>query len=150
MPSRTPAVVLTAALIALAGTARAQTPAAPEQPSLAAAAAAAAQATPLEPPPAKKGKNPVIIGAIVGALGAAAMTAVVARQYGHNEGYGTCVPCLFQWGTIAVPAGAGIGAGIGWIIKADSPDPQSPGLPPSVTEHTPSGPRRQVGVGITF
>jgi hypothetical protein len=137
-------------LLAGAGTAFGQTPASPEPPGLAAAATAAAQAIPLQPPPAKRGRNPVAIGALIGAVGAAAMTAVAARRYGHNEGYGTCVPCLVQWGTIAVPVGAGIGAGIGWAVKAGSPDPQ-PISPPAPADRTAqAGWRRDAAVTIRF
>ena len=153
MPHRIPALTLavTAALLAGIGTANGQTPASPERPGLAAAAAAAAQTTELQPTPAKKPKNPVAIGTLIGAGGAAALTAVAAAQYGANEGGRFCIPCLAQWGMITIPVGAGIGAGIGWIVKVTSPGSQPPGLPPpSVTERVPSGPRRQVSVGVTF
>ena len=153
MPLHMPAVTLavTAVLIAGAGTAGAQTQAAPEQTSLATAATAAAQTTELQPPPAKKRKNPVAIGTLIGAGGAAALTAVAAAQYGANEGGRFCIPCLAQWGMITIPVGAGIGAGVGWIVKASSSGTQPPGLPPPpVTAGTPSGPRRQVAVGVTF
>jgi hypothetical protein len=148
MPAVT--LALTAVLLAGAGTAAGQTTASPGSPGLAAAAAAAAQTTPLQPPPAKKGKNPVIIGALIGAVGAAALTTVAARQYGHNEGYGTCVPCLVQWGSIAIPAGAGIGAGIGWAVKAGSPDQRPTGVPRTTDRTAPSGWRQDAAVTFSF
>jgi hypothetical protein len=124
-------VAVTTVLLAGAGPASAQTATPPEHASLAAAAAAAAQATPLEAPPAKKGKNPVIIGAIAGAVTATVLTVMAAKQYGENEAGGMCGACLAYWGPITIPAGAGIGAGIGWIVKATSPPPQPTGFPSS-------------------
>ena len=152
MPTRMPAAALIVAttMLAVAGTARAQTPDAQERPSLAAAAAAAAEATPLQAPPAKDRMNPVAIGTLIGAGGAAALTAVAAAQYGANEGGRFCIPCLAQWGMITVPVGAGIGAGIGWIVKAASPDPQQPGLPPTTDRTAPSGWRQDATVTIRF
>lgn len=150
MPLRTPALTLTliAAVILGAGTAFGQTPAAAESQSLAAAAAAAARATELQPPPAKTRKNPVIIGAIVGAIGAAALTAMYAKQYGENESGGFCGACFAYWSPLAIPAGAGIGAGIGWAVKAGLPDPQPAGLPPSTTAS--AGWRQDAAVTIRF
>lgn len=149
MPNRTPAVALAVAAVLLggAGPAFGQTPASAERPSLAAAAAVAAQTTPLQPPPAKKGKNPVIIGAIVGAIGAAALTAMYAKQYGENEAGGFCGACFAYWAPIAVPAGAGIGAGVGWAIKAGAPDPRSVGVP---TPTASAGWRQEAAVTLKF
>ena len=142
---RMPAVTLAVTAVLLAGVrpASAQTPASPEQPGLAAAAAAAAQATEPQPPPAKKRKNPVAIGTLIGAGGAAALTAVAAAQYGANEGGRFCIPCLAQWSMITVPVGAGIGAGIGWAVKAGSPGPQPAG-------HPSAGWRQDAAVTIKF
>lgn len=145
MPNRTPAAALAVAavLFAGAGTAFGQTPAPAEHPTLAAAAAVAAQNTTLQPAPAKKGKNPVIIGALIGAVGAAAFTAMFAAKYGENETGGFCGACFAYWAPLAVPAGAGIGAGVGWIIKAGAPGPQPTGQPSS-------GWRQESAVTIRF
>jgi hypothetical protein len=50
------------------------------------------------------------IGAGLGAAGAA------AAKYGENEGGEFCGRCFLQWSAIAVPVGAGIGAGVGYLI----------------------------------
>jgi hypothetical protein len=65
----------------------------------------------------RAGGHAVGFGAAIGAAGAFAVTAWAASRYGDNEGGSFCSGCLAQWGAIAVPAGAGIGAAIGLAIE---------------------------------
>jgi hypothetical protein len=65
----------------------------------------------------RAGGHAVAFGAAIGAAGAFAVTAWAASSYGENEGGSFCSGCLAQWGAIAVPAGAGIGAAIGLAIE---------------------------------
>ena len=143
-------LLIAATLIAGTGAARAQSATTPDTGRLTAAALAAAQETPLAGPPARKRKDPAVIGAIIGGVAAAALVGGAAAAYGANEGGSFCGACLIQWGIIAVPAGIGIGAGIGWVVHAASPD-QRPGFTPPAnpTGRGTTGRRRQVGVTLT-
>jgi hypothetical protein len=55
-------------------------------------------------------------GAAIGAASAFGLTAAAAKSYGDNEGGRFCGACLLQWSVISVPAGAGIGFGVGFAI----------------------------------
>jgi len=59
----------------------------------------------------------VLIGALVGAGAALALTAAAASEYGNNEGGEFCSRCMVQWSAVTVPVGAAIGAGIGFGVK---------------------------------
>ena len=63
-----------------------------------------------------RGRQPVW-GAIIGAAAGIAATAAAASAYGENEGGGFCAGCMVQWSAIAVPAGAGLGAAIGFALR---------------------------------
>lgn len=64
----------------------------------------------------RRGINPVVAGAAIGAAAAAGITFAAAASYGENEGGKFCGRCFVQWSTFSVPAGAGLGAAIGWGI----------------------------------
>ena len=141
-------LLIVASLAAGTGTARAQAAnvSIPSR-SVAAAAVAAAQQT-VPDAPLKKRTNPVLIGALIGGAGAAALTAWAANAYGHNEGWSYSCACFAKWGAIAIPAGAGIGAGIGFAVRAASPD-QRPGVyPPVGAGRTPAGRRHELAVTL--
>jgi hypothetical protein len=55
-------------------------------------------------------------GAVIGAASAAAVTAWAAASYGENETGHFCTGCFVQWGALSIPAGAGIGFGVGFAI----------------------------------
>lgn len=65
------------------------------------------------PPRATKA---VVIGAVIGAGAALALTAAGASRYGENEGGEFCSPCMLQWSLVSVPVGAAIGASIGYGV----------------------------------
>jgi hypothetical protein len=154
-PTRTVALLIAAALIGTAATAQAQT-APPSTPSLAASAAVAATAAaPLAPSPSsRRYQRAPLVGAVVGGLAAAALTAGLARAYGNNEGGRFCGACFAQWGAIAIPAGAGIGAGIGFAVRALGSDQQpGPWPPPSIRDRNGPGLRDRrhgVALSVTF
>ena len=58
----------------------------------------------------------VVRGALIGAGAALVATGMAASKYGENEGGRFCSRCLAQWSLFTVPAGAGIGAAIGYGI----------------------------------
>jgi hypothetical protein len=63
-----------------------------------------------------KRKRRVMGFAIVAGIGAAvAGAALAASEYSRNEGT-SCDRCFVEWSAIAAPAGAGIGALIGYLI----------------------------------
>lgn len=64
-----------------------------------------------------RGSRAVMTGALIGAGGALALTAMAAAKYGENEGGSFCTRCMMQWLAVSVPIGAGIGAVIGYGIK---------------------------------
>ena len=64
----------------------------------------------------RSGGHAAAWGAAIGAASALAVTAWAASSYGENEGGRFCSGCLIQWGALSVPAGAGIGLGIGFAI----------------------------------
>jgi hypothetical protein len=153
MPTLTSALPLLLAATVVAGpaTARAQSPDAPDARPLTTAAAAIAGATPLADAPARKRRNTIALGAVIGAAGAAAVTAWAASSYGENEGGRFCVACFAQWSAIAVPVGAAAGAGVGWALKASAAPSRQPGLLPSAASGRVAPPRRkELAVTLTF
>ena len=149
--SRTAPLLVAAALVGGTGSARAQPAADRGTARVAASAAALAGATPLADTPARKRKNTIAIGAVLGAAGAAAVTVWAANAYGNNEGNSFCGACFAQWGAIAIPAGAAAGAGIGWALKATaSPSRQPAAMPPADTARRLSTRRTEVALTLTF
>jgi len=72
--------------------------------------------------PSSSGARGAAIGAIAGGAGAAAIVYWVASSYGENETGGFCGRCFATWGSLAIPAGAALGAVIGFgINKASRP-----------------------------
>jgi hypothetical protein len=72
-------------------------------------------------PPSRKGG---LIGAAIGAAGAAAVTYWAASTYGENEGGQFCDRCFWTWGAWTMPAGALVGALVGsQIARSISPQP---------------------------
>ena len=45
-----------------------------------------------------------------------AIAALGAARYGDNEGGRFCGACFVEWSAVTVPAGAGIGAAVGYFI----------------------------------
>jgi hypothetical protein len=70
----------------------------------------------LLPVPARAEGKGAGIGAAIGAGVAAGGTALIAMQYGENEGGEFCHTCFYKWGAFAIPTGAIVGATIGWGI----------------------------------
>jgi hypothetical protein len=64
----------------------------------------------------RRGGHAKAWGALIGAGGAFALTALAANSYGNNEGGRFCDACLVAWSVLTVPAGAGLGAVVGWAI----------------------------------
>ena len=64
----------------------------------------------------RSGGHATAWGAVIGVASAVALTAAAAESYGNNEGGRFCGNCFLVWGILTVPAGAGIGAGIGKAI----------------------------------
>lgn len=54
-----------------------------------------------------------IAAGIAGGIG---VSAVAASKYGDNETGQFCTRCFVQWSAISIPVGAGIGAGVGYLI----------------------------------
>jgi hypothetical protein len=44
------------------------------------------------------------------------VSAIAASKYGDNETGQFCTRCFMQWSAISIPVGAGIGAGVGYLI----------------------------------
>lgn len=75
-----------------------------------------APATTAQQRPRPRGRA-IVIGALIGAGTALALTGAAAARYGENEGGEFCGACMVQWSVVTVPVGAGIGAGIGYGIE---------------------------------
>jgi hypothetical protein len=54
-----------------------------------------------------------IAAGIAGGIG---VSAIAASKYGDNETGQFCTRCFMQWSAISIPVGAGIGAGVGYLI----------------------------------
>jgi hypothetical protein len=90
------------------------------------------------------------IGALIGAGGAAAVTYWAAKTYGENEAGGFCEQCFAQWGAFAIPAGALVGALVGWTVS-QSAGPQAGTAPvPRKTLVAPIVARRGGGVAVAI
>lgn len=51
-----------------------------------------------------------------GAAAGLGMAGVAAARYGDNEGGAFCARCFVEWSAVSIPAGAGIGAAVGYFI----------------------------------
>jgi hypothetical protein len=100
--------------------------------------------------PAQSGsKKGTWIGALIGAGGAAAVTYWAANQYGENESGDFCGQCFAQWGAFAIPAGALVGAIVGWnVSRSVGPQPVT-ARPPRTTVVAPVVARRGGGVVVS-
>lgn len=63
-------------------------------------------------------KSAIGWGIAAGIVAGAAVTAYGAQRSGENETGQFCTSCFVQWGAIAVPAGAGVGALVGLLIDS--------------------------------
>ena len=54
-----------------------------------------------------------IAAGIAGGIG---VSALAASKYGDNETGQFCTRCFMEWSAISIPVGAGIGAGVGYLI----------------------------------
>jgi hypothetical protein len=63
------------------------------------------------PQAAPRGSRAVMTGALIGAGGALALTAMAAAKYGENEGGSFCTRCMMQWSVVSVPIGAPVHSG---------------------------------------
>lgn len=79
-------------------------------------AASSAPGTVQHPPDARK--SAIGWSVLAGVIAATSATAWAAQSYGENEGGKFCTNCFVQWGAVAIPAGAGIGALVGLAIDA--------------------------------
>jgi hypothetical protein len=55
-------------------------------------------------------------GIAIGIGAGVAVAGASAARYGENEGGRFCGACFIRWSAISVPAGAGIGAAVGFLI----------------------------------
>ena len=88
----------------------------------------------LLPATARGDGKSVGIGAAIGAGVAAGGTALIASNYGENEGTKFCHGCFYQWGVLTIPAGAVIGATIGWGVGRARKPKKSVTFAPVVTK----------------
>jgi hypothetical protein len=95
------------------------------------------------------GKKGPWIGALIGAGGAAAVTYWAAKTYGENEPGGFCEQCFVQWGAFAIPAGALVGAVVGWTISHTAGPHPSTAPPPRKALIAPVAGRRGGGVVVS-
>lgn len=109
----------------------------------------AAAATVVPPAPRLSGPGPVVTGALIGAGVGVVATALAASAYGENEGGRFCGRCFVEWGVVAVPVGAGVGAAVGALFRAVSHRPNLKRPAARYITGSPVFRRRGAGVVVT-
>ncbi len=56
-------------------------------------------------------------GIAIGVVAGLALSGGAAARYGENEGGSFCGPCFVQWSAVTVPAGAALGALVGYLVS---------------------------------
>lgn len=155
--NRVAPLLMCAALLASAGPVQAQSAAPRTATTLTdTAATAAVEAARREagadaPRPRRRHERAPLKGALIGGAAAAAFTAFLANEYGHNEGVSFCGACFIEWSAVTIPTGAGIGAGIGLAVRAIGNRQSSPQLAPGGAPRSPALDQRHgIALSVTF